>query len=127
MTFIFQLKMSFVSRNEASLQELEIRFQLVISTQIRSLFLRSKTSFLESKLFFRNQTVVPGIETSFPQLKLRFSEQRFKLSLNKQFETKLRMWINFSSCKWSYYSEKEGLIEKRKFQFWKRTCELKLE
>ena len=91
MTFIFQLKMSFVSRNEASLQELEIRFQLVISTQIRSLFLRSKTSFLESKLCFRNQTFFPGIETSFPQLKLRFSEQRFELSRNKQFETKLRM------------------------------------
>ena len=83
--------MSFISRNEASLQELEIRFQLVITTQIRSLFLRSKTSFLESKLCFCNQTVVPGIETSFPQLKLRFSEQRFELSRNKQLGTKLRM------------------------------------
>ena len=106
MTFISQLKISFVSRNEASIQELEIRFQLVITTQIRSLFLRSKTSFLESKLCFRNQTVVPGIETSFPQLKLRLSEQRFELSRNKQLETKLRMWIDFSSRKWSYDSEK---------------------
>ena len=92
MTFISQLKMSFVSRNEALLQELEICFQLVITTQIRSLFLRSETSFLESKLCFWIQTFVPGIETSFPQLKLRFSEQRFELSCNKQFETnKLRM------------------------------------
>ena len=105
MTFISQLKISFVSRNEASLQELEIRFQLVITTQIWSLFLRSKTSFLKSKLRFRNQTFVPGIETSFSQLKLRFSEQRFELSRNKQLETKLRMWIDFSSCKWSYHSE----------------------
>ena len=86
MTFISQLKMSFVSRNEASFQELEIPFQLVITTQIRSLFLRSKTFFLESNLCFRNQTFVPGIEISFPQLKLQFSEQRFELSRNKQFE-----------------------------------------
>ena len=86
MTFISQLKMSFVSRNEASFQELEIPFQLVITTQIRSLFLRSKTSFLESNLCFRNQTFVPGIETSFPQFKLQFPEQRFESSRNKQFE-----------------------------------------
>ena len=78
MTFIFQLKMSFVSRNEASFQELEIPFRLVITTQIRSLFLRSKTFlsgieslFPESNFRSRNWNFFSTIETPILGTKIR--------------------------------------------------------
>ena len=78
MTFISQLKMSFVSRNEASFQELEIPFQLVITTQIRSLFLRSKTFlsgieslFPESNFRSRNWNFFSTIETPILGTKIR--------------------------------------------------------
>ena len=119
--------MPFISRNEASLQELEIRFQLVIRTQIRSLFLRSKNSFLESKLCFRNQTVVPGIETSFPQLKLRFSKQRFERFVISSWKQSFEWELISQVVNEATILKKEGLIEKPKPQFWKRSFELKFK
>ena len=101
MTFISQLKMSFVSRNEASFQELEIPFQLVITIQIRSLFLRSKTSFLESNLCFRNQT-------SFQELKLLFH------NWNSNSRNKDSNWVVISECELISQVVNKATILKRK-------------